>query len=42
MPDLLIELRPEENPARPLARSGEAVRTGKGINGMRMTVVELN
>ncbi|WP_299867586.1 hypothetical protein [uncultured Hoeflea sp.] len=32
MPDLLIELRSEEIPARPLARSGAAVRTGKTGN----------
>ncbi|WP_291094703.1 hypothetical protein [Hoeflea sp.] len=35
MPDLLIELRSEEIPARPLARNGEAVRTGKLRTGMR-------
>ncbi|AKI01524.1 glycyl-tRNA synthetase beta chain [Hoeflea sp. IMCC20628] len=42
MPDLLIELRSEEIPARPLARSGAAVRTGKGNSGMRCIMVELN
>jgi len=42
MPDLLIELRSEEIPARPLARSGAAVRTGKGKYGMRNTMVEWN
>jgi glycyl-tRNA synthetase beta subunit len=42
MPDLLIELRSEEIPAQPLARSGVAVRTGKGKNGMRCIMVELN
>jgi glycyl-tRNA synthetase beta subunit len=42
MPDLLIELRSEEIPARPLARSGEAARTSKPGNGMRMQTLELN
>jgi hypothetical protein len=42
MPDLVIELRSEETPARPFARSGAAVCTGKGNNGMRMISVELN
>ena len=42
MPDLLLELLSEEIPARPFARSGEAVRTNKGKNGMRWTLVELN
>jgi glycyl-tRNA synthetase beta subunit len=42
MPDLLIELRSEEIPARPLARSGAAVRTGKGKNTMRSTMMEPN
>lgn len=43
MPDLLIELRSEEIPACPHARSGAAVRTGKSDNGMRVSLsVELN
>jgi len=42
MPDLLIELRSEEIPARPLARSGVAVRTGKQETSMRSTMVEQN
>ncbi|SOE17708.1 hypothetical protein SAMN05877838_2611 [Hoeflea halophila] len=40
MPDLLIELRSEEIPARPLARSGGAARTGKHGNSVRSTMVE--
>ena len=42
MPDLLIELRSEEIPARPSARSGAAARTDNGHNGMRCVMVELN
>jgi glycyl-tRNA synthetase beta subunit len=42
MPDLLIELRSEEIPARPLARSGVAARTGKGEESMRSTMMEPN
>lgn len=41
MPDLLIELRSEETPARPFARSGAAVRTDSDHNGMRMIMLEL-
>ncbi|MDF1606612.1 hypothetical protein PZ897_00330 [Hoeflea sp. YIM 152468] len=41
MPDLLLELRSEEIPARPLARSGATARTGKTIDRMRSTFVEL-
>ena len=42
MPDLLIELRSEEIPARPSARSGVAARTDNGHNRMRRMLVELN
>jgi glycyl-tRNA synthetase beta subunit len=42
MPDLLIELRSEQIPARPLARSGAAARTGKPDNGMRTQMREWN
>jgi glycyl-tRNA synthetase beta subunit len=36
MPDLLIELRSEENPARPLDRSGKAARTSNpNVSGDR-------
>lgn len=42
MPDLLIELRSEEIPARPHARSGAAARTGNGEKSMRSTMVEPN
>ena len=35
MPDLLLELRSEEIPARPRARSGEGVRTRRQEAGMR-------
>lgn len=40
MPDLLIELRSEEIPALPLARSGEAARTSKPNMGMRTQMTE--
>ena len=42
MPDLLIELRSEEIPARQSARSGAVARTDIGHVGMRWTMVELN
>jgi glycyl-tRNA synthetase beta subunit len=36
MPDLLLELRSEEIPARPRNRSAEGARTRKQENGMRV------
>lgn len=36
MPDLLLELRSEEIPAQPRARSAEGARTRKQENGMRV------
>ena len=38
MPDLLLELRSEEMPARPCARSAGGARTHEMGNGMRMEV----
>lgn len=35
MPDLLLELRSEEIPAQPCARSAGGARTRKEENGMR-------
>ncbi|WP_320199023.1 hypothetical protein RMR16_001785 [Agrobacterium sp. rho-13.3] len=35
MPDLLLELRSEEIPAQPSARSAEGVRTDKTETSMR-------
>ena len=42
MPDLLIELRSEEIPARPLVRSGNAARTGRQSKCMRSAMVDVN
>ncbi|PWW01811.1 hypothetical protein DFR52_102475 [Hoeflea marina] len=43
MPDLLLELRSEEIPARPRARSGATARTRKDKNRMRTSMpVETN
>ncbi len=36
MPDLLLELRSEEIPARPRDHSAEGARTCKKENGMRV------
>ena len=38
MPDLLLELRSEEIPALPHARSAGGARTGMTENGMRAEV----
>ncbi len=39
MPDLLLELRSEEMPARPRARSAAGARTRKTGTGMRLEVL---